>query len=91
VPFTFSALPIDASSNTFSLGGIDGQSIRDFNVITSQGFTSVSNLAFNASMANTSAVPEPTTWAMMLVGFGAVGYSMRRRKVGYSGMRTRAA
>jgi hypothetical protein len=26
-----------------------------------------------------SAVPEPTTWAMMLVGFGAVGYSMRKR------------
>ncbi len=29
-------------------------------------------------------VPEPATWAMMLVGFGAVGYSMRRRKAGYS-------
>ena len=30
-----------------------------------------------------SGVPEPTTWACMLVGFGAVGYSMRnkRRKV----------
>jgi hypothetical protein len=24
-----------------------------------------------------SAVPEPTTWAMMLIGFGAIGYSMR--------------
>jgi hypothetical protein len=24
-------------------------------------------------------VPEPTTWAMMLVGFGAIGFSMRRR------------
>lgn len=24
-------------------------------------------------------VPEPTTWAMMLMGFGAVGYRMRRR------------
>ena len=23
-------------------------------------------------------VPEPATWAMMLIGFGAVGYSMRR-------------
>jgi hypothetical protein len=32
-------------------------------------------LTFN----NASAVPEPTTWAMMLVGFGAVGYSMRNR------------
>ena len=26
-----------------------------------------------------SSVPGPTTWAMMLVGFGAVGMSMRRR------------
>ena len=25
------------------------------------------------------AVPEPTTWVMMLVGFGAVGYSLRRK------------
>jgi hypothetical protein len=29
------------------------------------------------------AVPEPATWAMFLMGFGAVGYSMRSRKVGY--------
>ena len=26
------------------------------------------------------AVPEPTTWAMMLAGFGGVGFVMRRRK-----------
>jgi hypothetical protein len=26
------------------------------------------------------AVPEPATWAMMLVGFGLVGFSMRSRK-----------
>jgi len=26
------------------------------------------------------AVPEPSTWAMMLVGFGAIGTAMRRRK-----------
>lgn len=25
-------------------------------------------------------VPEPATWAMMIMGFGAVGYSIRRRR-----------
>ena len=25
-------------------------------------------------------IPEPGTWALMLLGFGAVGYSMRRRR-----------
>jgi hypothetical protein len=27
-----------------------------------------------------AAVPEPATWAMMLLGFGAVGFAMRRRR-----------
>jgi hypothetical protein len=27
-----------------------------------------------------SAVPEPGTWAMMLVGFAMLGVSMRRRR-----------
>ena len=32
-----------------------------------------------AFLSTAGAVPEPATWAMMLFGFGAVGYSMRRR------------
>lgn len=36
----------------------------------------VDNIRFSA----VSAVPEPNTWAMMLVGFGAVGAAMRRRR-----------
>lgn len=36
-------------------------------------------LSGNLSFAAVSAVPEPATWAFMLVGFGAVGYSMRKR------------
>jgi hypothetical protein len=29
---------------------------------------------------NTAAVPEPTTWALLLVGFGLVGSTLRRRR-----------
>ncbi|CAA9493801.1 MAG: hypothetical protein AVDCRST_MAG91-687 [uncultured Sphingomonadaceae bacterium] len=32
-----------------------------------------------AEVSVSSAVPEPGAWAMMLVGFGAVGFAMRRR------------
>lgn len=34
--------------------------------------------AFNGSVSAT-AVPEPGTWGMMLLGFGVIGYAMRRR------------
>jgi parallel beta-helix repeat protein len=32
------------------------------------------------------AVPEPATWMLLLLGFGAVGYSMRSRRVGYKAL-----
>ena len=34
-----------------------------------------------AGGAVSSAVPEPATWAMMTLGFGALGFAMRRKKV----------
>ena len=37
------------------------------------------SFALTRSNVVTGAVPEPTTWAMMLLGFGAMGVSMRRR------------
>jgi hypothetical protein len=38
--------------------------------------------------ASTAVVPEPSTWAMMLLGFGAIGFAARRRK--RTATRTRA-
>jgi len=34
---------------------------------------------------NTGAVPEPTTWAMMICGFGVIGASVRRRRTAKPG------
>ncbi len=31
-------------------------------------------------MTSAAAVPEPATWALMLIGFGAIGFGMRRRR-----------
>lgn len=33
-----------------------------------------------AGLVNLISVPEPATWAMMLAGFGAIGYSLRSRR-----------
>jgi len=34
----------------------------------------------NLTFVPLAAVPEPGTWALMLLGFGAIGFSMRRRR-----------
>lgn len=35
---------------------------------------------YSATLDVTPAVPEPATWALMLVGFGGIGFAMRRRR-----------
>ena len=40
------------------------------------GLAAVKQVSFNPEVA---AVPEPATWAMMLLGFGGIGFSMRRK------------
>lgn len=42
----------------------------------------------NFEVAATAAVPEPATWAMMLVGFGGIGFAMRRRSKSAAGLAT---
>lgn len=55
--------------------GTPGQSIIGFTLASSQNSLEFDNLAVG------SVVPEPTSWALLLVGFGAVGYSLRGRRV----------
>jgi hypothetical protein len=58
-----------ASSPIFNLG--------TFNL--SGGFTA-GPATLTISQAAVAGVPEPGTWVMMLLGFGAIGASMRRRR-----------
>ncbi len=51
----------------------------DFFPLTTRFQATFSNgITLNAGP--TGAVPEPATWAMMILGMGAVGYAMRRAK-----------
>jgi hypothetical protein len=40
------------------------------------------NLSFTPTSFSIAPVPEPETWAMMLLGLGVVGYAARRRAAG---------
>jgi len=63
-----------------SVPGSGGSAVREDTYESCCGFgfdfTSATGGHFTLSYAS---VPEPATWAMMLSGFGAIGFSMRRR------------
>ena len=46
--------------------------------------TGAGSLGGSITIRQGVAVPEPATWAMMLIGFGAIGHAMRRRRQSYS-------
>jgi hypothetical protein len=71
-------------SLTFALADVDsGDNFLDFKQGVEGSLINVGSGPVINPPVN-GAVPEPSTWAMMIVGFGAVGYSMRtarRRKI----------
>jgi hypothetical protein len=60
-------------------GGSQYVNIFDTNVITGITFSSTQK-AFEFDNLTLSAVPEPSTWAMMLLGFAGLGFMAYRRK-----------
>ena len=65
--------------NKFAFQAIDGQSIAGLSfTVTDGAVDTVSQVRIGQAAA--AAVPEPATWALMLVGFGAIGFTMRRRR-----------
>ena len=55
---------------------------KNGNKLAAQKFDSLKQVSINLANAPvTPGVPEPATWTMMIIGFGAVGGVMRKRKV----------
>lgn len=71
-------------TNSFGLSDLTsfGAKINMTNVVginfsTKSGFNYAAGQAVTAT---TPAVPEPATWAMMILGMGVVGYALRRQR-----------
>jgi hypothetical protein len=76
-PATF-AVGRNPTFSSFYSGLVDNVFVYD----EALGAGQIANLratGFPSNSPPVSAVPEPSTWAMMLLGFGAIGYSMRKR------------
>lgn len=88
-------IPYAVDNNTLSIGYADNYSVEnlDTNKLSRTSRThdqSVSSAQVYAVFQESAgpAVPEPATWAMMIIGFGLIGSSLRRRitnvKVSYA-------
>jgi hypothetical protein len=67
--------------NFFSALASDNELITGVSFTTSGGgVTDFRQLRIDVSDLNGNSVPEPATWAMMLLGFGAIGVSIRRSR-----------
>lgn len=68
--------------NFFAFNAINGQLIETISFFTTDGgVTDFRQLRIDGiQSAQNNPVPEPATWAMMLMGFGATGVAMRRSR-----------
>ncbi len=65
-------------TNDYSLQSVGGSGITS--LVITNGTEGTDSWIFGVSELTFGAVPEPATWSLMIVGFGAVGATMRRRQ-----------
>jgi len=79
--FNFSSLALNGVSNTleFHYESLSGPGFAGFQGLGDEGW--------GVEQVNVSAVPEPSTWAMMILGFAGVGFMAYRRRNNQSAFR----
>jgi hypothetical protein len=89
----------DPASGTFSLvfgSSLSSVTLSDF-YVRYQSLTGLGDIGSASGKESvginltSGGVPEPATWAMLLVGFGAIGATLRTKKASNSGLRLRVA
>jgi hypothetical protein len=75
--FNFNDLALGTGENFFGFVGVGGETISNVAFTTTAGIADVRQIRLDETIGG---VPEPATWAMMLLGFGAVGFGMRRSR-----------
>ena len=76
----------DPASGIFTLAYLRPQSavtLSDF-FVRYQSLSGLGGISSASGAQVTTAVPEPGTWMLMILGLGAVGASLRRRRAGAS-------
>ena len=68
----FSSFYVDSAGDVLS--GQNNTAVVAYSTSQSQYDTT-----YDLRVTALSAVPEPATWAMMMLGFGSMGYAMRRK------------
>lgn len=93
-PVTVTGIDQNGTAFSFTFGDDAGENLNgeNFFVAMTDAAQSIRSISFSGSAftdirqirvgpnAAVAAVPEPATWAMMLLGFGGVGMSIRRRR-----------
>lgn len=79
----FGANSVGSDSNlgrTIAWGGIESMTIGGVTITDFTALSPDTGFDFRRGYLSAGAVPEPGTWAMLVIGFGTLGGAMRRRR-----------
>jgi hypothetical protein len=76
----------DGTSENFALTPAVQLAAGTFNLAITGVNRGNGSLGGTVTIRDVGAVPEPATWAMMLLGFGAIGVGFRRSRRRQTGM-----
>lgn len=82
-----SIFPAPLGDQRFAILAAPGETITSVTISSAEGFGRFTQLRVGTGIV--APIPEPGTWAMLILGFGTVGFAMRRRSASAKASRRR--